>query len=93
MHLAAGRSKKTARITSFWLKIAHIDEVENPNFGHRGSLRREITRENGIRREIPEEKTGPPGDFACRREIPGDRFFGPCRREISRWPPGGGNAA
>jgi hypothetical protein len=32
-------------------------------------LRREITGENGIHREIPEEKTDPPGDFACRREI------------------------
>jgi hypothetical protein len=72
MHLAAGRSKKTAKITYFWLKIAHIHRIKIPNLGRQGCLWREITRENGIRQEIPKEKTGQPGDFACRREITGD---------------------
>jgi hypothetical protein len=32
-------------------------------------LGREKPGEKGIRREIPKQKTGPPGDFARRREI------------------------
>jgi hypothetical protein len=82
-------------MTLFWLIFAHFFPPQIPNFRLRGSIRREIPEEKGVRREIPKQKSFhreilPSAGRS--REIPENHVFGSCGREISRWPPGGGNA-